>query len=161
MNMNTAPTAATATRPMPRILRATDATPDTWPTALGRAATLGFDTLLLPALPAGEELPAKLAEAASGLKVQILIDITVDQVPSAIATGGPFTTLLAPTLDPRQEPRQADHAQAAIATTDDARALAVWWGKRLAAMDGLSGVRLMGLGALAGLERRPVLRGLT
>ncbi len=137
-------------RPMPRILRATDPSPASWPHALGRATTLGFDTLLLPAF----DVPATLIEAANGLNVAVLADVTLDRVPVALLHDGPgpFLRPVAPTTDPRAPPAPAPDAVPAIGTAADAKALAEWWAPRLQALarQGVSGVRLLGLGALPG-----------
>ena len=140
------------------ILRATGSSPATWAHALGRATTLGFDTMLLPSLPPGSVLPAPLAEAARGLGIALLVDVEIDHAPAALLDGapGPFSPATAPQTDPRQAPAPAPMAPASIAAPDDARALAAWWARRIG-MLGAGGVRLLGLDRLPGWAAPPFL----
>jgi len=137
-------------RRTPRILRATDTAPTSWPAALGRAVTLGFDTLLVP----GADVPAELINAAQGLNVGIFADLPLDRVPTpwVAEAAGPFLVTVAPLTDPRTAPSLASEAVAAIGDGDDACALADWWVPRLQAMSesGIVGVRLLGLATLPG-----------
>lgn len=135
---------------MPNILRVADPAPRTWPTALGRATTLGFTSLLLPST----EVPATLIEAATGLGISLIADLRLDEVPiTALDTApGPFIRLAAPLMDPRTHATPAPTARAAIATLDDATALAVWHGARIleANARGITSIRLLGLANLPG-----------
>ena len=137
-------------RPMPNILHVTNPAPESWPAALGRATTLGFDTLLLPAL----DIPTALIEAATGLGVSLLGDLPLEETPTAILeeAPGPFTRLAAPLFDPRQKSTAAPKARAAIATIEDAAALATWHAEQIkrAVAKGIQGVRLLGLTDLPG-----------
>ncbi len=137
-------------RPMPTVLRSADGDPSLWPATLGMAATLGFDMLLLPR----HDVPAALCEAAKGLGVVLLADLLVSSAPAALieTRPGPFLRLAAPSLDPRQPASAAPDAPAAVASLDDADALARWWAPILQAETaaGLSGVRLLGLSDLPG-----------
>ena len=87
-----------------------------WPHALGRTTTLGFDTLLIPGPVPGADVPASLIEAANGLNVAVLADVSLDHVPAALLDGdpGPFLRPVAPTTDPRAPPAPAPDAVAAI-----------------------------------------------
>ncbi len=140
--------ASTLGRLMPRILRVADQDQATWPAALGRATTLGFDWLLLPQ---GDVAPP-LAEAAKSLGVTLLSDLAIDEAPTGMVAAAPFTPVPQPSLDPRAPVAPAAVARAAIATLDDAEALARWWTPRLNALRaaGVAGVRLLGLTELPG-----------
>ena len=135
---------------MRNILRATNAAPGSWPATLGRATTLGFDTLLLPVA----DVPATLIEAARGLSVALFHDVQIDRAPTASLerAPGPFARVVAPLLDPRLPPAPAASAPAAIASADEARALARWWTPHIQASQklGIQGFRLLGLANLPG-----------
>ena len=143
-------------RMMPRIMRVTDPSPALWAGALGRATTLGFDTLLLPHPGA----PAALIAAATGLGVALIADVQLDR--AAVGAGAPFVSLPVPSLDPRRHATSDGFAVAGIATLEDADALVAWWGPRIGEMAGagLAGVRLLGLGRLPGWCLVRVLTGL-
>ena len=136
-------------RAAPRIFRVADPSPSTWDTALGRAAALGFDTLLLPAGP----VPAGLAARARTDGIALLGDLFVDRaLASELDGAAPFLRLNAGNTDPRTPPAPAPVAVLAVGTEEDAAALAAWWGARIAALRdaGLAGVRLLGLRSLPG-----------
>ena len=152
-------------RRTPSILQAgTD--PAAWPGLVETATALGFDTLLLPeshgaGLGADAPVPAELNEAAQAAGVALWVDVSLDRAPTALLeTGAPFTPLSAPLLDPREPPAPAAVAPAALADETDAAALARWWGSRINGMQaaGISGVRLLGLGALPGWSVAGVVR---
>ncbi len=153
-----APAGAQIGRATPRILRATEPSPATWPAALGRATTQGFDTLLLP----GRDVPLTLAQAASGLGIALLADVEIDRAPMELAAAGPFTSLLAPSIDPRHDPAPAPFAHAAIGTDAAAAALAAFWAPRLLSMRdaGIAGARLLGLTRIPGWSVAPFLESL-
>ena len=119
--------------------------PEGWPAALGRAATLGFDALLIPTTAP----PPDLVEAARGLRVRLVADLHVDRAPAPLleAVPGPFHRLAAPLMDPRQPPAPAPDAPAAIGMLEDAAALAAWWAPHVTR---LGAVRLLGLDRLPG-----------
>ena len=85
------------------------------------------------------------AEPVRAPGLRTLIDIDLTHAPAG--TGGPFTTLPAPLLDPREPPRPAERAVALVASADDIAALATWWAARIAASKA-DGVRLLGLADL-------------
>ena len=145
---------------MPRILRAPDLSPATWPGVLGHATTLGFDSMLVPGL----DVPATLVEAARGLGVGLMADVAIDQVAASTVgeAASPFCRLAAPSLDPRAPVADADTAVAALGDAADAEGLAAWWVPRLMALReaGVAGVRLLGLSNLPGFAVGPFLRAL-
>ncbi|MGI4951675.1 MAG: hypothetical protein ACRYGM_07700, partial [Janthinobacterium lividum] len=152
------PAASIMGRYTPRIFRAADPSPATWAEALGQAATLGFDTLLVP----GAEPPAALLEAAQGLNIAVLATLQLDQAPPGWTAGGPFRRLPAPTLDPRRPPTPAAEAMATLIGPPDIARLLEAWNPRLAALAkaGVAGIRLLGLPELPGWAVAPLLEGL-
>jgi starch synthase (maltosyl-transferring) len=141
-------------------MRATDPNAGGWPAALGRATTLGFDTLLLPP----GEMPAGLIDAAQGRGVALLSDIVLDTVPADWLDGapGPFMRTPAPLTDPRHGPALSEAARVAIGTNDDVQGLVAFWAPRIRALvrSGLAGVRLLGLRGLPGWAVPGVVTGL-
>jgi starch synthase (maltosyl-transferring) len=141
-------------------MRAAEPNASAWPASLGRAVTLGFDMLLLPQ----GDVPPTLIEAAQGLGIGLLSDIMLDKVPAdwLHGTPGPFIRTPTPITDPRHDPALAAEARVAIATPEDAMALAAFWAPRINAMAnaGLAGVRLLGMHALPGWSIPTVLAGL-
>ena len=122
-------------------------------TDLDRAASLGFDHVLIPAPPPDVRM---LVSAARDLGLAILIDVEIDQVPAeslldaAWPPGPVFAVAPAPMTDPRHAPVSAQAAVATIADDEDAERLAEWWAPRLGewAAAGVAGVRLLGLANL-------------
>ncbi len=129
-------------------------------TDLDRAASLGFDHVLLPAAPA--DLGAWVA-AARPLGLSLLVDIHVDEIPVGATAGqsipAMFVVTPAPTVDPRQPPRSAQAAIATVTSTDDAERLAEWWAPHIAKLTaaGVAGVRALGLGGLPAASVAPFL----
>jgi len=156
--MHTPPSAARAVTPTfaPRIcvLGGQAAIPD-----LERAASLGFDQILLPT--AGPDTGPLIAAARSrGLSV--LIDVSVGRVSvEGVATALPPLFVVAPAAltDPRRPPEQARTATAAVVGDEDAELLAEFWAPRVAtwASMGIAGVRLLGLDGLPAQAVAPFL----
>jgi len=126
---------------------------------LERAASLGFDHVLLAAAPA--DVGAWVA-AAKPLGLSLLVDLKVDEIPvEAAAEDVPamFVVTPAPMVDPRQSPRSAQAAIATVADADDAERLAEWWATRVAELTaaGVAGVRLLGLAGLPAAAVAPFL----
>ena len=152
------PTATTTLigRVAPRIMRVAEPYPSSWTTAVEQAATLGFDTVLLPTGP----LPRAVADAARAHGAALMNDVFIDRVMASDLDGvAPFARIHAPNIDPRTPPSPAAIAPAALGTLDDAAALAAWWGPRIMALRdaGSTGVRLLGLRSLPGWAVAPFL----
>ncbi len=114
-------------------------------------------------LPEGH-VPASLIDLAKGLRLGLLSDVMVDKVPADGLDGmpGPFRRTPMPLTDPRGSLGLSAEAHIAIATPEDALALAAFWASRVNAMTqaGLAGVRLLGLQALPGWAVPPMLSSL-
>ena len=127
---------------------------------LERAASLGFDHVLLAAEPADV---GAWAAAARRRGLSLLIDVNVDEIPAEAAAGdgqaAMFVVAPAPTVDPRQPPSSAHAAIASVADADDAVRLAEWWAPRIAKLTaaGATGVRLLGLAGLPAAAMAPFL----
>ena len=136
-------------------MRVATADPAVWPASLGQAATLGFDTLLLP----GMVVTDALLGAARGMGVAIMCDLQVGETAAVENLSRPFVRLTEPSLDPRAQPMPANTAEALLAEPADADALAAWWAAPLnkLASRGVAGVRLLGLSTLPGWAVSPFL----
>ncbi len=126
---------------------------------LERAASLGFDHVLLAAEPA--DAGAWVA-AARPLGLSLLVDLNVDEISvEAAAEDIPamFVVTPAPMVDPRRSPKNAHAAIATVADADDAERLAEWWATRVAELTavGVAGVRLLGLAGLPAAAVAPFL----
>ena len=143
---------------MPRILKAIDPSPASWPALLDQAAADGFDTVLLP----GRDIPVTTIDAARASGISLLADVQIDRAPTSAAQGGPFTILPEPQTDPRRTATTAAAAPAALGTEADAEALAAWWAPRLQELQtaGLAGIRLLGLADLPAWAVRPFVMAL-
>ncbi len=97
-----------------------------------QAKGLGFDWVL-SAVPVAGALPA-------------LLDLDLAHVPADEAAG-PFVTLPAPSMDPRQEPAMTGVAAVSVSDEQDIDQLAAVWALRINGME-CQGVRLLGLDRL-------------
>ncbi len=120
---------------------------------LERAASLGFDHVLLPA--ARPDMGPFIAAAQAG-GLAVLVDLSVVRLSiEGVANGSLppiFTLPPAASTDPRRSPTAAQAALASVADEQDAEALAEFWAPRIAtwASMGVAGVRLLGLDSLPG-----------
>jgi len=133
---------------------------DAMPSDLRRAASIGFDHVLLPSVrPDMEAFVAR----AQGHGLSVLVDVNVDSVPvDDLAEGSlpaMFVVAPAPATDPRQPPANARAAVAAITDDTDAQRLAEWWAPQVTGWTamGVAGVRLLGLTSLPAAAVTPFL----
>ncbi len=127
---------------------------------LDRAASLGFDHVLLPA--ARPDMAPFIA-AAQGHGLSVLVDLNVDRVLAGGTANSslPSVFILPPasTTDPRRPPAAAQAATATVADEEDAELLAEFWAPRIATWTsmGIAGVRLLGLDSLPAAAVAPFL----
>ncbi len=127
---------------------------------LDRAASLGFDHVLLPA--ARPDM-GPFITAAQGQGLSVLVDLNVGQVSAESTANGSLPSMFvlapAPTTDPRQPPTNARTAVATIADEEGAEHLAEFWAPRIATWTamGIAGVRLLGLDSLPAAAVAPFL----
>ncbi len=127
---------------------------------LDRAASLGFDHVLLPA--ARPDMGPFIV-AAQRQELSVLVDLNVDRVAAEGLADGSLPSMFvlapAPLTDPRRPPATARTATATVSDEDDAERLAEFWAPRIATWTsmGIVGVRLLGLDSLPSTAVAPFL----